>query len=292
MESQGMSERAACRLVGQHRSTQRRLKIVADDEPLLIADMHRLATEFPRYGYRRIHQMLLREGWRVNRKCVQRLSRKEGLRITRKAHKRRPVGHSGNSCTRHRAEHKNHVWTYDFLFERTEDGRQVKILGILDEHTRECLALLVARSIKAEDLIGLLAVLMIEHGVPDHIRSDNGPEFAAQAVQDWLLSIGSSALFIGPGSPWENAYIESFNDKLRDELLDREIFVGLAEAQFMIENFRIRYNAVRIHSSLGYKTPTEFAATCAPSDSASLCLQAHRSEGRASAAEHSPLQLT
>ena len=133
---------------------------------------------------------------------------------------------------------------------------------------------------------------MIEHGVPDHIRSDNGPEFAAQAVQDWLLSIGSSALFIGPGSPWENAYIESFNDKLRDELLDREIFVGLAEAQFMIENFRIRYNAVRIHSSLGYKTPTEFAATCAPSDSASLCLQAHRSEGRASAAEHSPLQLT
>jgi len=223
--------------------------------------------------------MLLREGWRVNRKCVQRLMRQEGLRVARKSTKRRRIGDSANSCIRRRAERLNHVWTYDFLFDRTENGRQVKVLAIVDEYTRECLCLHAAHSIIGEDLIGLLAGIMIERGMPAHIRSDNGPEFASTAVRTWLSSIGSSTLFVGPGSPWENAYIESFNSRLRDELLNGELFIGMAEVRFLLEDFRVQYNTKRIHSSLDYLTPSEFAASCAPSDSASLRLRAHSSGG-------------
>ena len=191
------------------------------------------------------------------------------MRVPRKSRKRRSVGHSGNSCVRRKAEHKSHVWSYDFVFDRTDNGRQLKILGLVDEHTRESICLHPARSITADDLIGLLAGAMIERGMPQFIRSDNGPEFAAQAVTKWLNSINTDTLFVGPGSPWENAYIESFNSRLRDELLNGEVFTGLAEARYLIEKWRVEYNTIRIHSSLGYQTPSEFAAGCAPSGSAS-----------------------
>jgi len=178
-------------------------------------------------------------------------------------------------CIPYTPESKDHVWTYDFLFERTEDGRQLKILAVVDEYTRECLCTHVARSITGEDVIGVLAAVMMERGVPAHLRSDNGPEFVATAVRSWLTSIGTSTLFIQPGSPWENAYIESFNSRFRDELLNGELLVGLAEARYLIENWRVDYNTARPHSSLGYLTPAEYAAGCAPSDSASLRLRAH-----------------
>jgi putative transposase len=270
----GLSERSACRLVGQHRTTQRRARPVPRDEPVLLGDMRRLAREHPRFGYRRIHRLLLREGWRVNHKRVQRLWRREGMRVPRKRMKRRAPGHSGNSCILRRAEARDHVWTYDFLFERTEDGRRVKILAIVDEYTRECLCLHAARSITSENVIGVLAAIMVERGVPAHIRSDNGPEFTAAAVRSWLKSIDARTLFIRPGSPWENAYIESFNSRLRDELLNGELFIGLAEARYLVERWRVNYNTARPHSSLDYLTPAEFAAGCAPSDSASLRLRA------------------
>ncbi|MDP6940273.1 MAG: IS3 family transposase [Planctomycetota bacterium] len=271
----GLSERSACRLVGQHRTTQRREVTVPRDEPALVDDMRRLSTQHPRFGYRRIHQLLLREGWCVNHKCVQRLWRREGMRVPRKRLKRRPPGKPTNSCILREAESKDHVWTYDFLFERTKDGRQLKILAVVDEYTRECLCTHVARSITGEDVIGVLAAVMMERGVPAHLRSDNGPEFVATAVRSWLTSIGASTLFIQPGSPWENTYIESFNSRFRDELLNGELFVGLAEARYLIENWRVDYNTARPHSSLGYLTPAEFAAGCVPSDSASLRLRAH-----------------
>jgi len=278
VQDHDMSERRACKLVGQHRSTQRRKAQVPDDEARLLADMRELAAKHPRYGYRRIHKLLLRQGWRVNHKRVQRLWRREGMRVPRRRRKRARIGHYDNSCTRRRSEAKDHVWSYDFLFERTEDGRRLKILVLVDEYTRECLCTHVARSITAQDVIGLLAGVMIERGVPRHIRSDNSPEFVATAVRDWLVGIGTETLFIGPGAPWENAYVESFNGRLRDELLNGELFTSLAEARYLVERWRVEYNTVRPHSSLNDLTPLEFAASCAPSDSASLRLRAHSSE--------------
>ena len=276
--SHGMSERHACRLTGQYRSTQRRAPRAPREEARLLADMRRLATKHPRYGYRRIHRMLLREGWRVNHKRVQRLWRREGMRVPRKRRIRRALGHSANSCTLRSAERPNHVGSYDFVMSRTEDGRRLKFLVLLDEYTRECLTLHVARSITAVDVVDLLAEVAAERGLPEHIRSDNGPEFIAEEVRRWLDSVGSNTLFIAPGSPWENAYVESFNGRLADELLDREIFVGLAEAEYMAAKHREEYNTERIHSSLGYLTPREFAASCAPSGSASLRLRERSSD--------------
>lgn len=240
--------------------------------------MRELAAKHPRYGYRRIHKLLLRQGWRVNHKRVQRLWRREGMRVPRRRRKRARIGHSRNSCTRRRAEAMDHAWSYDFLFDRTEDGRQVKTLVLVDEYTRECLCAQVARSIKAEDVVGLLASVMVERGVPGHIRSDNGPEFVATAVRSWLGGIGSETLFIGPGAPWENAYVEPLNGKLRDEPLNGELFTSLAEARYLVERWRVEYNTDRPHSSLDDLPPLEFAASCAPSDSASLRLRAHSSE--------------
>ena len=275
-----MSERAACRLVGQHRSTQRRRLRISEDEEALVADMRRLALSHPRYGYRRIHRLLLGEGWRTNHKRIQRLWRQEGMRVPRKRRKTRRMGNASNSSSRRCAEARNHVWSYDFVFDRTEDGRQIKILTMVDEFTRESLCIHVARSITGDELIGILASIMVERGTPRYIRSDNGPEFAAKAVRSWLSAIGTGTLFIEPGSPWQNACIESFNSRLRDELLNGEIFLGLAEARYLIERWRTDYNQVRPHSSLGYVPPSEFAASCAPSGSASLRLQAHSSRAR------------
>ena len=239
--------------------------------------MHALARENPRYGYRRIHRLLLRIDWRVNHKRVQRLWRIEGLKVPQKAKKRRSPGNSANSCLRKKAEYRNHVWSYDFVFDRTETGQRLKMLTMVDEYTRECLCLHMDRSITADDVIGLLAAIMIERGVPAYIRSDNGPEFVAEAIRAWLENMGSSTLFIAPGSPWENAYIESFNSRLRDELLNLEVFIGLPEARYLANRYRDGYNNHRPHSSIGYMTPAEFAASCSPSDSATLRLRANSS---------------
>ena len=199
------------------------------------------------------------------------------MRVPRKRRKRWRLGCSENSCTRRQAEGPNHVWSYDFVFDRIEDGRQLKILVIVDEYTRESLCLHVARSIKATDVIAELARLVLARGAPAHIRSDNGPEFIAAEIRAWIEMVGSDTLFIEPGAPWENAYVESFNGRLRDELLSGELFTTFAEARFLVEQYRVEYNTKRPHSSLDYMTPAEFAASCAPSDSASLRLRARSS---------------
>jgi putative transposase len=204
----------------------------------------------------------VREGWRVNRKRVQRLWRAEGLKVVRRQRKRRRLGSSENGCVRHRAEYKNHVWSYDFTLDQTADGKRLKLMPVVDEFTRECHTIEVERSITAEEVIATLSYLFRVHGEPEYIRSDNGPEFIAKAVREWLAASGVKTLYIEPGSPWENAFLESFNGKLEDELLGREIFTSLLEAKVVIEQYRVAYNHERPHSSLGYQTPVEFAATC------------------------------
>jgi putative transposase len=220
-----------------------------------VIDITALATKYGRYGYRRITALLNERGWQVNHKRVERIWRKEGLKVPKKQPKRSRLWLNDGSCIRLRPEHKDHVWSYDFVTARTADGRAFRLLNIIDEYTRECLAILVARKIKAEDVIEVLFELFIFRGIPKHIRSDNGPEFTAKAVRKWLERLGVKTLFIEPGSPWENGYIESFNGKLRDELLNREIFTTLIEAKALIVDWRKEYNQVRPHSSLGYRPP-------------------------------------
>ena len=246
------------------------------DKPLIEA-MKELSGNHPRYGYRRITALLRAEGWQVNRKRVQRLWRQEGLKVPQKQRKRRRWGCSANSCTRRRAEHINHVWTYDFLMDRTQDSRRLKLLVVVDEFTRESLSIDVERHITASDVIGTLAYLFAVRGAPTYLRSDNGPEFVAQAIQQWLASTGAETLYIAPGSPWENAYIESFNSRFRDELLNAESFSCVKEAQVLVEDYRRRYNHHRPHSSLGYVPPAAFAATCIPSAPATPPLQEYTS---------------
>jgi len=253
----GVSERRACRVLGQARATQRRHLSPPSDERQLTADIIALATKYGRYGYRRITALLNSEhGWRVNHKRVERIWRREGLKVPKKQPRRGRLWLNDGSCIRLRPEYKDHVWSYDFMIDRTADGRCFKILNIIDEFTRECLAILVARKIKSHDVIDLLFHLFIFRGIPEHIRSDNGPEFTAKAVRKWLSKLGVKTLFIERGSPWENGYIESFNGKLRDELLNREVFTTLAEAKVLIEQWRKEYNQVRPHSALGYQPPT------------------------------------
>ena len=199
--------------------------------------------------------MLRQEDWLVNHKRVERIWRQEGLKVPQKQPKRRRLWLNDGSCIRLRPEHKDHVWSYDLVTNRTADGRAFRILNIIDEYTRECLAILVKRHITSQDVIDQLFQLIIFRGIPEHIRSDNGPEFTAKAVRRWLNCLGVKTLFIEPGSPWENGYIESFNGKMRDELLNREIFTTLTEAKVLIEQWRKEYNQVRPHSSLGYRPP-------------------------------------
>jgi len=226
------------------------------DEQQLTGDIVALATKYGRYGYRRITALLNNEyGWRVNHKRVERIWRKEGLKVPQKQPKRRRLWLNDGSCIRLRPEHKGHVWSYDFVMTKTSDGRAFRILNIIDEYTRECLAILVKRKIASQDVIDRLFELFIMKGIPEHIRSDNGPEFTAKAIRKWLNRIGVKTLFIEPGSPWENGYVESFNGKLRDELLNREIFTTLMEAKVLIEQWRMEYNHIRPHSSLGYRPP-------------------------------------
>jgi putative transposase len=251
-----VSERRACKALEQARATQRRNLSPPSDEKQLTDDIIALATRYGRYGYRRITALLNNEyGWRVNHKRVERIWRREGLKVPKKQSKRSRLWSNDGSCTRLRPQHKNHVWSYDFMIDRTANGRAFKILNVIDEYSRECLAMMVARKIKNQDVIDLLFHLFIFCGIPEHIRSDNGPEFTARAIRKWLTRLGVKTLFIEPGSPWENGYIESFNGKLRDELLSREIFTTLEEAKVLIEQWRREYNQVRPHSALGYRPP-------------------------------------
>ncbi len=214
-----------------------------------------MSQQYGRYGYRRITAMLRLEGWCVNHKRVERLWRREGLKVPTKQPKRSRLWLNDGSCVRLRPLWKDHVWAYDFVLDRTHDGRILRMLVIVDEYTRECLAIDVARRMTSEDVLERLTDLFIRRGVPDHIRSDNGAEFTCKAVREWLAKVGVKTLFIEPGSPWENGYCESFNGKLRDELLAREIFYTLLEAKVLIERWRHHYNTVRPHSALAYRPP-------------------------------------
>jgi putative transposase len=260
MASFKVSERRACRALGVPRSSQRYDGAERGREEELLLRIRALARENPRYGYRRVKALLVREGWTVNLKRVHRLWRREGLKVPQIQRKRRRLGQSENGCARRRSERPNHVWSYDFIHDQTADGRGLKLLPVVDEFTRECLTVEVERSMTAEDVVSTLEYLFEVRGVPDHIRSDNGPEFIAEAVKSWLARRGSKTLYIEPGSPWENAYSEAFNSRLRDELLDREVFETLKEAKVILEDHRLDYNHRRPHSSLGYQTPAEFAA--------------------------------
>jgi transposase InsO family protein len=251
----GVSERLACRVLGQHRSTQRKEPKGRADEAALTADVVALATQYGRYGYRRITAMLQAAGWAVNVKRVARIWRREGLKVPRRQPKKGRLWLADGSCVRLRPERPNHVWSYDFMEHRTHDGRRLRMLNVIDEFTRECLAIRIDRKLKSIDVIDVLSDLFVLRGVPGHVRSDNGPEFVAKAVREWIAAVGAKTAFIEPGSPWENGYVESFNSKLRDELLDGEIFYSLAEARIVVETWRRQYNAVRPHSSLGYKPP-------------------------------------
>ena len=251
----GVSERRACRVLGQHRSTQRKVPQTPDDEAALTADIIELARQYGRYGYRRITKILRTAGWLVNKKRVERLWRREGLKVPSKQPKRSRLWLNDGSCIRLRAERPNHVWSYDFVADRTHDGRAYRMLCIIDEFTREALAVRVARRLNSTDVIEALCDLFIVRGIPAYIRSDNGPEFIAVALREWIAAVGAKTAYIEPGSPWENGYVESFNGKLRDELLNGEVFYTLAEAKIVIEQWRRHYNTVRPHSSLGYKPP-------------------------------------
>ena len=245
-----------CRALGQHRSTQRRIPAGREDEERLTADVVALARQYGRYGYRKIAELLRSTaGWVVNDKRVERIWRREGLKVPTRQPKRGRLWLADGSCIRLRAERPNHVWSYDFVEDRTHEGRKYRMLNIVDEFTHECLAIRIDRRLKSTDVIDMLSDLFILRGVPEHIRSDNGPEFIAKVLQEWIAAVGAKTAYIAPGSPWENGFIESFNARLRDELLDGEIFYTLKEARIVIESWRRHYNTVRPHESLGYKPP-------------------------------------
>jgi transposase InsO family protein len=257
-----VSERRACQVIGQPRSTQRYAAKERDGERPLVQRMLELVRHHPRYGYRRVWALLRRDGFRVNVKRVYRLWRKEGLKVPQKQRKKRRLGGSANGCVRHRAEHMDHVWAYDFVSDQTTDGGTLKFLTIEDEYTREALAIEVERSLTSTDVIETLRYLFEVRGAPRFLRSDNGPEFIARALREWLELSGVGTLYIEPGAPWENGFNESFNSRFRDELLNGELFTSLKEAKVVTEDHRLEYNHRRPHSSLGYRTPAEFAALC------------------------------
>jgi putative transposase len=241
--------------LGQSRATQRRVAFVPADEPRLVKRMTTLACDYGRYGYRRIGAMLRSEGFVVNHKRVQRLWRREGLKVPSRQPKRRRLWLNDGSCVRLRPAYRDHVWSYDFVAARTSDGRSLRMLNLVDEFTRECLSIDVARKLGSDDVLERLTDLFVRRGTPAHLRSDNGSEFTATVVRQWLAKVGVKTLYIEPGSPWENGYVESFNGKLRDELLNGEVFDTLLEAKVLIERWRVQYNTRRPHSSLGYRAP-------------------------------------
>jgi putative transposase len=242
-------------VLDQHRSTQRKAPRAADDEAALTVAITDWARLYGRYGYRRITALLRTEGWACNHKRVERIWRREGLKVPARQPKRGRLWLNDGSCVRLRPERPNHVWAYDFVEDRTRDGRKIRMLNVVDEFTRECLCIRVGRKLGSAEVIDVLSDLFILRGTPGYIRSDNGPEFIAVAVKGWIGGVGAKTAYIEPGSPWENGYVESFNGKLRDELLNAEVFNTLAEARVLIEQWRVHYNTVRPHSSLGYRPP-------------------------------------
>lgn len=259
-----VSVRRACRVIGQHRSTQKKPPLGRQDEHAMTQAVIRLAEQYGRYGYRRITALLRAQGWSVNVKRVYRIWRREGLKVPMKQPKRGRLWLNDGSCVRLRPQHRGHVWSYDFVQDRTHDGKVYRMLCVIDEHSRQCLAIRVERKLNSKLVLETLADLFVEHGPPDHIRSDNGPEFIATALREWLGRLDVKTLYIAPGSPWENGYCESFNSKLRDEFLDREVLYTLKEAQVLIEAWRRHYNTVRPHSSLGYRPPAPETLLPAP----------------------------
>ena len=251
----GVSQRLACRVLDQHRSTQRKARRTADDEAALTQAIVALATQYGRYGYRRITALLHAEGWACNHKRVERIWRAEGLKVPARQPKRGRLWLNDGSCLRLRPDRPNHVWAYDFVEDRTREGRKFRTLNVVDEFSRECLAIRVGRRLGSTEVIDVLTDLFITRGTPAFVRSDNGPEFVATAVKDWITGLGARPAYIEPGSPWENGYVESFNGKFRDELLACEAFNTLAEAKVLIEQWRVHYNTVRPHSSFGYRPP-------------------------------------
>ena len=258
IEEEGMGGKAAaCRALGLARSAAYYLPRESVESRRLRREIVELSQRHPRYGYRRITALLRREGWAVNAKRVQRVRRQEGFQVSRRQRKMRRVGTS--TALRQRATQPNEVWSWDFVEDQTERGGKLRLLTLIDEYTRQCLAIHVAWSIRAVDVITVVEVAMARYGKPAHIRSDNGPEFIAYAIGDWLEKNKIETIYIRPGSPWENGHIESFHDKLRDECLNRELFGSLLEAKVLVEQWRIDYNTSRPHSSLRYQTPQEVA---------------------------------
>ena len=269
-----MSQRRACKVLGQPRSTQRYAsRPESSEEEQIVKRLHELAAKYPRFGYRMTTAKLRQEGRKVKFKRVHRLRRQEGLKVPQKTVKKRRLGHDGNSCLRRKAEHKDHVWTWDFIHDRTASGRPLKWFAITDEYTRECLALEVDRSITADRVVDVLTHLFLTRGVPKHVRSDNGPEFIAGAIRRHGELAGLEMLYVEPGSPWQNGFAESFFSRLRDELLNVEEFENLAEARWFAKRRLQEHNEERPHSSLGYRTPAEFASQCAASVPASATPQ-------------------
>jgi putative transposase len=273
----GISERRACRYVGQHRSTQRHDPMAAGDDHALRSELRQISRRRPRWGYRRAHQLLLDEGWTINRKRTQRLWREEGLRVPQKRRKRQRLGVSTVPAERLRAERPDHVWAIDFQWDQTADGHNLKLLHVVDEFTREALAIECRRRIDADHTVNVLDRLVGERrSTPAFIRCDNGPEMTANALRDWCRFSGAGSAYIEPGSPWQNPYVESFGGRVRDELLAVELFSCLAEAQVLIEDWRQDYNHHRPHSALGMTTPVAFAASLR---------QAHRGPAATAAGE-------
>jgi putative transposase len=264
----GVSERRACRVVGQHRSTQRYAPTTAGDDAALRARLREIAAQRPRWGYRRAHARLRDEGWGVNRKRVQRLWREEGLRVPARRRKQRRLGDSTVPAARLAAQRPGQVWALDFQFDQTADGRTLKLLNVVDEFTREALEMPVQRSITADETVAALERIAATRGAPAHIRCDNGSELTAHALRDWCRFRATATSYIEPGSPWQNPFVESFNGRVRDELLDVEEFSCLADARVVIGDWREDYNHRRPHSSLGMKTPAVFAAQWAAATTA------------------------
>lgn len=257
-----MSERRACPITGRKRSTQRHHGPHLDRDDALRRRLREISREHPRWGYRKAWALLRTDGWEVNRKRIQRLWREEGLRVPPRRRKRRRLGQSTVPGARLRAEHPNHVWAFDFQFDTTADGRILKLLHVVDEHTREALAVEVARRIDADATVAVLERIAAQRGAPTLIRMDNGPEMTAHAIRDWCRASGAGTAYIEPGSPWENPFVESFGSRVRDEVLGVEMFDTLLEARVVIEDWRIEYNTVRPHSSLGWLSPSAYAASC------------------------------
>jgi transposase InsO family protein len=259
IEEEGLGGKAqTCRALGLNRSTAYRLPRISERSRRLREQIVETSRKHPRYGYRRVNALIERDGEVINEKRTQRVRRQEGLQVSKRQRKMKRLGTS--TALRQQAQRAHQVWSWDFVHDQTESGSPLRLLTLIDEYTRQCLAIPVAWSIRAVDVIEVVEQAMERHGVPEHIRSDNGTEFIAYRVQDWLEAKKVGTIYIQPGSPWENGHLESFHDKLRDECLNREVFGSLAEAKVVVESWRIEYNQQRPHSSLGYQTPEEFAA--------------------------------